>query len=117
MSEIRRAQIFRLESIIDLIRLVVSNSQNRGGYLYYGKKDNKYIFAISHLVPSWYDLRGLPVTLTAEVEETPETNLIQYRYPDEGEKETWDYVSHINNNPKNVYLPIIRVKEFPNFMI
>lgn len=115
--EIAKAQIFTLETITDLIRLVVSNSQNRGVYLYYGEKDGKHIYAISHLIPSWYGLRGLPVTLIAYAEEPPKHNFIAYKFSTESEEEQWEFVSFIKTSPKIAHIPIIKTKNFPDFLV
>jgi len=112
-----KAKLFKISSMTDLIRLVVSNSPNRGGYVYYAEKDGKHLYVVSHLIPGWYDLRGLPVTLTAETENAPETNFIAYRFPSEDEEESWEFVTNIQNSPKFAFIPIIRVDEFPDFII
>ncbi|MFV2014584.1 MAG: hypothetical protein ACC656_04110 [Candidatus Heimdallarchaeota archaeon] len=115
-TSIRKAQILRLQSPLDLLRLVVSNMQNRGTFLYYGKKDNQHILAISHLIPGWYDLQGLPITLIAELKENPKSDIIQYKFAAEDSKEEWEYVDKFTANSKFVYLPIIKVAEFPEFL-
>jgi hypothetical protein len=116
-SSIAKAQIFRLASMDDLIRLVVSNAQSRGAYLYYGEKDGKHIFAISHLIPSWYNLRGLPVTLIAYAERPPDHDFIAYQFSSEEEKEQWKFVDKIKTSTKIIHIPIIRTDEFPEFLL
>ena len=116
-NEIQKAQILRLNAPLDLFRLVVSNAQNRGAFLYYGMKDGKHVLAISHLVPGWYNLRGLPITLVAEINEAPETNIIRYKFASEDSGEEWEFVNQFTSNTKYVYLPIITVAEFPEFLL
>jgi len=116
MGEIpQQAQLFELESLLDLIRLVVSNSGARSGYLYYGDRDGQPTFAVSHLVPSWYQLRGLPITLVATTDEPPTYNIIAYKFATETEIEKWEYVKHVTNDPNIIYIPLIKVKAFPSF--
>ena len=102
----------------DLIRLIVSNIQNRGGgYLYYGEKDGKHVYCVSHLVPSWYNLRGLPVTLVAHHDGPPEHDFIAYNYSTEDTVESWEFVNELKNSPKVAHIPIIRVEDFPEFLL
>lgn len=116
-TNIQKAQTLRLSTPLDLFRLVVSNAQNRGAFLYYGMKDGKHLFAISHLVPGWYNLRGLPITLVAEIDDAPKTNIIRYKFAGEDVGEEWEYVNQFTSNSKYVYLPIIMVAEFPEFLL
>ena len=116
-NEIQKAQILRLDTPLDLFRLVVSNAQNRGAFLYYGIKDGKHLLAISHLVPGWYNLRGLPITLVAEIDDTPKTNIIRYKFAGDDVGEDWEFVDQFTSDSKYVYLPIIKVAEFPEFLL
>ncbi|MHA2169863.1 MAG: hypothetical protein ACXAB7_08225 [Candidatus Kariarchaeaceae archaeon] len=117
LENISKAQIFVLHSMSDLVRLVVSNAQNRGGYLYYGFKDGKHIYAISHLIPSWYNLRGLPVTLIAYADEGPKHDFIAYTFSSEASEEAWEFVNHIKTSPKIAHIPIIKTDQFPEFLL
>lgn len=116
-TSIQKAQIMRLQSPLDLFRLVVSNMQNRGTFLYYGKKENRHILAISHLIPGWYNLQGLPITLIAELNESPKSDIIRYKFAAEDGKEEWEFVDQFTANSKYVYLPIVKVAEFPEFLL
>ncbi|MCH8906221.1 MAG: hypothetical protein IH840_03945 [Candidatus Heimdallarchaeota archaeon] len=113
----RKAQPFELDTLMDLIRLVISNSGNRSGYLYYGQHNDQPLFAVSHLVPSWYEMRGLPVTLFARTDTPPDENIIAYKFATETEEENWSYVKHVTTDPNTIYIPLIKVKEFPTFFI
>lgn len=115
-TPVQKAQILRLQTPLDLFRLVVSNAQNRGAFLYYGVKDNQHILAISHLIPGWYNLQGLPVTLLAELKEGPKTDIIRYKFAAEDGKEEWEYADQFTADSKYVYLPIVKVAEFPEFL-
>ncbi|NHJ31410.1 MAG: hypothetical protein FK732_00965 [Asgard group archaeon] len=116
-GSIAKAQKFTLASMSDLIRLVVSNAQNRGGYLYYGEMNGKHIYAISHLIPSWYNLRGLPVTLVAYGDEAPQHDFIAYKFSSEDQEESWEFVKNIKTSPKIAHIPIIRIESFPKFLL
>ncbi|MHA2028744.1 MAG: hypothetical protein ACXAC2_09080 [Candidatus Kariarchaeaceae archaeon] len=114
---ITKAQILRLQTPLDLLRLVVSNAQNRGAFVYYGLNNGKHILAISHLVPGWYNLRGLPITLIAEIPEAPKTDIIRYRFASDDGEEEWEFVDNFTSDSKYVFLPIVKIAEFPDFLL
>lgn len=115
----KKAQIMELESLTDLLRLVVSimGRSNVSGHLYYGKKDGKNLYFLTHSVQGWYDLNGLPVTLVAEDDRAPEQNFIEYTYATDGEKENIKFVSEIKQSTQSIFIPIIKLKEFPKYML
>lgn len=118
MEDVQKSQSIEMASLSDLIRLIVSNSAQRGGFLYLGQKDGKNVFYISHIVPSWYDLKGLPIVLYAYSDVNPEEHFIAYSRPSSTDKESWEYVSFIReNDTKTMYIPIVRVKEIPDFTL
>ncbi|MHA2252413.1 MAG: hypothetical protein ACXAD7_18750 [Candidatus Kariarchaeaceae archaeon] len=119
MTEIQSSQVFKLSSLIDLVRLVVTqmNTHKRAGYLYYAEKDGKHIYAMSHLIHGWYNLRGLPVTLIAHAEEHPQTNFIAYNLGTDTTKESIDFVDYIKSSTQIVHIPIIKVDQFPDFLL
>ncbi|MCY3411489.1 MAG: hypothetical protein INQ03_07660 [Candidatus Heimdallarchaeota archaeon] len=118
MSEIQKSQTIELSSLNDLIRLIISNSAQRGGFLYLGVKDDRNVFYISHIVPSWYELKGLPIVLYAFSESYPPENFIAYTRPSSTDKEQWEFVDLVNeNDTKTMYIPIVKVKEIPDFTI
>ena len=111
---IQKAQLLELESINELIRMIISMTQNRGGYIYLTKKHGKHYFLVTNLVPSWYDLKGLPITVYTEVKDVPVGNFVAYSTTNV-EKETWEYVNTVTDTSR-VHIPIIRVKELPEFI-
>lgn len=115
MENVGKAKIIQLESLSELIRLVVSNSQQRSGYLYFGKKDGKNIFLVTHLVPSWYEMRGLPITMYATYDSEPLGAFIAYS-KNENDEEHYEFVNKISDNPKYMNIPIIKMKEIPDFI-
>lgn len=116
MDNVGKSKTVELNSFPDLIRLIISNSAQRGGFLYLGKKDGKNVFYISHVVPSWYDLKGLPIVLYSYYDVYPEENFIEYTRPSSTEEEKWAFVKYVKeNNPKIMYIPIVKVKEIPDF--
>ena len=112
---VRKAQLFKVSSLMELVRLIVSNSQARGGYLYYSEKDGKTVFAVSHLVPGWYNLRGLPITMYAEHNTPVNGNFIQYNFATEDSTESFQFTNYNSNNSKIMFIPLIKVDEFPEF--
>ncbi len=114
--EVQKSKTVEMESLFDLIRLIISNSAQRGGFLYLGKKDGKNIFYISHVVPSWYDLKGLPIVLYAYCDTYPEETFIAYSRPTSTDEESWKFVKFVkDNDTKTMYIPIVKVKNIPEF--
>ena len=111
---IEKAQTLELESVSDLIRMIISMTQNRGGYIYFTKKNGKYYFLVTNLVPSWYNLKGLPITVYAEVKDIPNGNFVAYSTSNV-ESEKWEYVNCVTDTSR-VHIPIIRVKDLPDFV-
>jgi hypothetical protein len=117
MTDIPKAARFELNSLDELIRLVVASSQNRGGHIYYGEKNGEHILLVTHLVPSWFELKGLPITMFAKVSEAPTGKFIAYSYTNNDDNmESWEFVDYIRDNPKIAHIPIIKVKEFPDYV-
>ncbi|RMG36762.1 MAG: hypothetical protein D6732_07735 [Methanobacteriota archaeon] len=115
---VSKAEIFELESVEELIRLVVANSQHRGGHIYVGNRDGEWYYFVNHLVPNWFELRGLPVTIFARSKKEPSGPFIAYEYVNlGGSGETWKFVSSVGENPQIAYVPIVRVKEIPEFIL
>ena len=115
---VEKSQKFELDSLTDLIRLMVSrfDPNNRTGYLYYGETDNKHLFFTTQIVPGWYDNRGLPVTMFATYDKAPDTTVIKYKSPTEFEDESWEFVSSTSPGANTAYLPIIKVKSIPSYL-
>ena len=118
-KEIPISQKMELGSLKDLLRLVVSimGRSNQSGYLYYGEKDGKHVYFLTHTVGGWYELRGLPVTLIAFTEIQPETNFLEYSPPSNENEESYKFINEIKQTTNSIPIPIIRLKELPNFMI
>lgn len=120
MVDIQPSQTMRMESLKDLLRLVVSimSRSNGSRYLYYGQKDGKHVYFMTHSVGGWYELRGLPVTIAAFTDIEPETDFLEYTSPTGGEKEHYKFVEEIKTSSTNsVPIPIIRLEELPPFML
>ena len=116
MEEVGKSKVVELASMNDLIRLIISNSAQRGGFLYCGKKDGKILFYISHVIPSWYEFKGLPVVIYSESDVYPEENFIAYYRPTTTDEEHWKFTAYVkDNDPKVMYIPIVKVKEIPDF--
>lgn len=117
-QEIQSAQLLELQSLSDLVRLVVSRFDpgNRATYLYYAEKDGKHVFFNTQVVFGWYDRRGLPITLVAYHDEAP-TNLIRYISPTDSEVEKWEFVTTIENQSNIAHIPIIRLASVPSFLL
>ena len=94
-KEIPISQKMELGSLKDLLRLVVSimGRSNQSGYLYYGEKDGKHVYFLTHTVGGWYELRGLPVTLIAFTEIKPETNFLEYSPPSNENEESYKFIT------------------------
>lgn len=117
MSEVVKSQIMVLESLDDLLRLIVSKvNQINSGHIYYFKKDGKHIYFVNQTIPAWYDLRGLPITLYAEGIE-PKSNIIQFNLATDTTNEYWQFTENILTSARVVYIPIIRLKSVPSFII
>lgn len=115
---VSKAEAFELESVDELIRLVVANSQHRGGHIYVGKHGDGWVYFVSHLVPNWFDLRGLPVTIFAKSEKEPTGSFVAYEYVNlGGVGESWKFVNSVGENPQIAYVPIVRVKQIPDFIL
>ncbi|MHA2504235.1 MAG: hypothetical protein ACXAE3_15360 [Candidatus Kariarchaeaceae archaeon] len=120
MVDIEPSKTMKMESLTDLLRLVVSimSRGNAARYLYYGQKDGHHIYFMTHSVGGWYKLRGLPVTIAAFTDIEPETNFIEYTSPVSGETEGYKFVDELKTaSTSSVPIPIIRLAELPDFMI
>ncbi|MDH5404302.1 MAG: hypothetical protein OEZ01_13910 [Candidatus Heimdallarchaeota archaeon] len=115
-KEIMKAQNIQLDGLIDLIRLVVTNVQSRGGHINYAERDGKGYYFISQVVPSWYEFYGLPVTMFA-IHEPPKSNFISYQFVNDDGMDSWKFADFIEDKPKIVYLPIIKMKQIPEFVL
>jgi hypothetical protein len=117
-TEVNKAQVMELESLTDLLRLVVSimGRSNMSGHLYYAEKEGKHLYFLTHSVGGWYDLKGLPVTLVADGGKAPEHNFIEYKMAREGEEEGYSFVSEIKQSTQAIQIPIIKLKELPAYM-
>lgn len=119
MSDLQKAEQFELESLSDLIRLIVSRIDrgNRTGYLYYSNVNNKHLFLSSQVIPGWFDLRGLPMTLKVEADDPGDATFVQYKFATEFDEESWKFTTFMTTDTKVAHIPIIHVKEFPEYMI
>ena len=118
MSEIQASQKIELESLTDLLRLVVSIMGRSGitSYLYYVEQEGKHVYFLTHTVGGWYELRGLPVTLLAKTDIEPSTSFIEYTSPTTGNEESYKFVDQIKQSTSVAAIPIIKLKELPPFM-
>ena len=118
MTEVQKPQQMQLSSLMDLLRLVVSIiSRGAGGaYLYYAEHNGKHIYFLTHTVGGWYDLKGLPITLVAEHDTAPLKPFISYTYADEGQVEDYQFVDHVRQSTNSVHIPIIKIKDIPDFI-
>ena len=57
--EIEKTVSFKLSSLVDLLRLVVSSNQ-KAAHIFYFEKDGKHIYGVSNVIPAYFDLKGLP---------------------------------------------------------
>jgi len=114
MENIPQAKKMQLESIGELVRLVISSTQNRGGHIYLAEKDSKHYAFVTHLIPSWYSLKGLPVTVYVELDEKPKGKFIAYTA--QGTKEEQLSFTDAFKDSMSIHLPLIRVQEVPDFI-
>ncbi len=118
MDTIQPAAGMELEGLGELVRLVVANAQHRGGHIYAGlQEDGNWIYFINHLVPNWFDMKGLPITLFVRTKESPSGSFIAYEYMNGFGKESWNFVNAVGENPKIAYIPIIKLKSIPKFIV
>lgn len=118
-ESIKKSQVFELDSMEDLIRLMVSrfDQGHRSSYLYYGEKAGKHVYFTTQIVPGWYENRGLPVSMLVYSDEPPKSTIIKYQSPTEFEGESWEYVENVQVGNKTAYLPIIKLKSIPDFLL
>ena len=112
---IEKSKGIQVDNISSLVRLIISFNQSRGGHIYCTKKDNETYFFAINLVAPWHNLRGLPVTFYAKSERYYEENFISYN-ANNVEKEEINFVSTIQDSSK-IHLPIIKLKELPEFLL
>ncbi len=117
MDKISQSQRMELADLTELVRLVTANSQNRGGHIYTTKLENgKWMYFLTHIVPSWYDLEGLPITVYVETEIEPTGSFINYLYSGDNSKESWEFVTIVGQNSQSAYIPVVKLKSLPNFI-
>ena len=118
MDKIPKAQIIKMSSLMDLLRLVVSRMGRHSsvGYIYCVKKGDQFVYFISQAVPGWYNYEGIPITMIAHGDE-PSGPFIKYTMATESEEEKWAFTEYVTTSTTVVYVPIIRMEEAPEFLI
>ena len=115
--DIPKAQIIKMSSLKDLLRLVVSRMGRQSvGYIYCVKKGDQFIYFISQAVPGWYNFEGIPITMIAHDNE-PTGPFIKYEMANESEEEKWSFTDFVTTSTTVVYVPIIRMEEAPDFLL
>ncbi|MFW9967518.1 MAG: hypothetical protein ACFFEA_10230 [Candidatus Thorarchaeota archaeon] len=106
---IRSPVNFKLESMMDLARMLASSGQaNRPASLLYFKHKGKHIYGtlISH--HGYYELYGVPLWVYTEGEGPPDGSYLSYTNRD---KEAYEFTSTPSMEPRVAYMPVIKLAE------
>ncbi|MFW9889486.1 MAG: hypothetical protein ACFFER_14965 [Candidatus Thorarchaeota archaeon] len=106
---IRSPVNFKLESMMDLARMLASSGQgNRPASMLYFQHQGKHIYGtlISH--HGYYELYGMPLWVYIEGDGPPEGSYLSYTHRD---KEMYEFTSTPSLEPRVAYLPIIKLAE------
>jgi hypothetical protein len=108
-ADIRPPVNMKLESMVDLARMLVSWSQrDRAASMLYFEDNGKHIFGTLISNHGYYEYQGVPLWIYTEVDEGPKGNFLAYQARP---KESIRFVESIDSEPMIVHLPIIRLSE------
>ncbi|MCG3217553.1 MAG: hypothetical protein KAR35_01020 [Candidatus Heimdallarchaeota archaeon] len=102
-KDIKKTISFKLKSLGDLLRLVVSSNQ-KSAHIFYFEKDGKHIYGTSNVIPAYYDLQGLPIFIWCEHESEPKGAFIYYKPMGE---EEWMFKDGIDT--QHIHVPVIHL--------
>jgi hypothetical protein len=107
-NDIRPPVNLRLESMLDLARMLVSWSQReRPASMLYFEHGGKHIYGTLISNHGYYDQYGLPLWVHTIGDGPPKGNYIAYK---SRPKESLEYVDSLaDSEPMTAYLPIIRL--------
>lgn len=112
INEIKPAIPLKLQSLEDLVRLVVTWTlrQTPASVLYF-KKNGKHYYASVTTLGGYYNLRGIPLILYVEDDKEPEGPFIAYTTDPEEE------IKFMKSTTERMYkyIPIIRLTAPPVF--
>lgn len=102
--EIEKTISFKLHSLEDLIRLVVSSHQ-KAAHIFYFEKEGKHIYGTTNVIPAYFDLKGLPIFIWCEYDTSPEGAFIHYKPMG---TEEWMFKDGIDT--QHVHVPVVRLE-------
>ena len=103
----------KIASLPDLLRMIASTAlpEQSPTLMSFQVGPNKWILGSLILLPSWYDLRSLPILVYIEREEPPEGPFFRYRAT-EMDKEEIGFCQSTKDASYG-YIPIIQLVEVP----
>jgi hypothetical protein len=101
--EIEKTVSFKLKSLPDLLRLVVSSNQ-KAAHIFYFEKEGKHIYGVSNVIPAYFDLKGLPIFIWCEHETSPQGSFIYYK---PSGTEEWMFKNGIDT--QHIHVPVIHL--------
>lgn len=119
-KDITSAIPVEVNSIDDLIRWIISNSDNQHGTLFYFVKNEKHILSSYLSLKNYYEQRGLPIFAYITLKKRPEKFFLKYDLRDDIDNtERLKFTTGFDENDSNLgfiqYLPIIELKRMPDF--
>lgn len=107
-NDVRPPVNLKLQSMLDLARMLVSWSQrDRPASMLYFEHDGKHIYGTLISNHGYYDQYGLPLWVHIDGDGPPKGNYLAYK---SRPKETIDFVDSLaDSEPMTAYLPVIRL--------
>ena len=115
MTDIQRPVQFQLESLEDLVRWMISSSENQHGTIFYSKQNNEHIYSAYINFPNYYELHGLPVHCFAISDKEPTNAFLRYDISDSVDRnKRLVFVDGFDESHSSLgyiqYFPIIKFK-------
>jgi len=113
-NEIKPPTAIQLESLKDLIKLVISSTgpERVAGYIGHIKEGERSIYFIFNTSLGYYDLNALPIVIWVENQTETEHSFIRYKTSPAEIIEFTDDAT----DAKYVNIPIVRFKKLPDFL-
>ncbi|MHA1911833.1 MAG: hypothetical protein ACTSYA_09075 [Candidatus Kariarchaeaceae archaeon] len=102
-KEIEKTISFKLKSLEDLLRLVVSSNQ-KAAHIFYFEKNGKHIYGASNVIPAYFNLKGLPIFIWCEHKTSPQGSFIYYKPMG---TEEWMFKDGIDT--QHIHVPVIHL--------
>ena len=115
MDDLRNVQTIELESLKDLVKLLVSSIREPIPItILHHVINGKHVFSATQIMQGFYDLKGLPLTFYSIYEGDDVKPFIAYKTSEDGEE--LKFVDGIHDLSYR-YLAVVNTKSVPKFLL